>query len=160
MLCTTKCIIINLKKPSIDRSFLSFQILTKSGSNAKRIQEVNKKKLQNNWLELPQENIQFLVAYARQRWRRFSRNLRFAFGFAINIWHWDHFFLQFSHNKYAILSYKGEEKKLPVKRCTLLTYFLLYVVQFSQIWVITIISARALGDFLVITQWRGRRTKG
>ena len=35
----------------------------------------------------------------------------FAFGFAINIWHWDHFFLQFSHNKYAILSYEGEEKK-------------------------------------------------
>ena len=53
-----------------------------------------------------------LAAYARQRWRRFSRNLRFAFGFAINIWHWDHFFLQFSHNKYAILSYKGEEKRI------------------------------------------------
>ena len=100
------------KKDSIDWSFLSFQNLTKSGSNTKRIQEVNEKKLQNNWLELPQENIQFLAAYARQRWRRFSRNLRFAFGFAINIWHWDHFFLQFSHNKYAILSYKGEEKRI------------------------------------------------
>ena len=55
------------KRDSIDRSFLSFQILTKTGSNTNRMQEVNEKKLQNNWLELPQENIQFLAAYARQR---------------------------------------------------------------------------------------------
>ena len=47
--------------------FYRSRFIQKSGSNTKRMQEVNEKKLQNNWLELPQENIQFLAAYARQR---------------------------------------------------------------------------------------------
>ena len=68
MLCTTYVHNHKFEKKtrSIDLFYRS-RFLEKSGSNTKRIQKVNEKKLQNNWLELPQENIQFLAAYARQR---------------------------------------------------------------------------------------------